>query len=357
LRARVAALALDADLRSLAAANLLGLRPRTVRRWTRAVSPDTPTPAPTPAPTPLRGRPRTPIAPARELEILELLRASEHRLGLPSLAALFPEVARRVLRSLRDRVSDEQRAHGDALIWTTPGTVWSTDFTRPPGLIDAAFTRILLVRDLASHCLLLALPCESESSPAVTAALRGLFAEHAGVPLVIKSDNGSPFICPESTALLARHALAHLRGPPLTPRYNGSIERSAGCLKARIVQIVTRRGGEPGCWSSDDIESARIAANTLCRPWGSAHPTPQERWEARPALTAQLRATFQLQVAGFTHAITQSILQNPTNVLTAVQRATVARAAIRQALVALGLLTFRRPPIMSTQSTSKNGKD
>ena len=360
VRAHVAMLAEECGLHLPAVADLLGLLARTVRGWTRADAI---------APSPSRGRPRAPLSPARELEVLELLRTAVHRPGLPSLQAMFPGVARSALRALRDRVIAEQHAEGEALIWTTPGTVWSADFTRPPRPIDGEFRRILLVRDLASHCLLLALPCESESAGAVAAALRALFAEHGphpsrGLPLVIKTDNGSTFVCEQGAGPLVEHAMAHLRGPPLTPRYNGSIERSAGCLKARIAQIVTRRGGEPGCWTSDDIETARITANTLCRPWGPSRPTPQECWDARPRISPRLRARFVAQVARCQRGITRTLLTQQVRrglpratTLSAGQRATVARAAIRRALVALGLLRFRRTANMSTHSRSKNGKD
>ena len=39
----------------------------------------------------------------------------------------------------------------EELIWMDPGTVWATDFTEAPVLIDGQFEQLMLSRDLASR--------------------------------------------------------------------------------------------------------------------------------------------------------------------------------------------------------------
>lgn len=52
-----------------------------------------------------------------------------------------------------------------------------------------------------------------------------------GLPLVLGSDNGSPFICEEVEAYLKRHQVIHLKSLPRTPQHNGSAEVGIGELK------------------------------------------------------------------------------------------------------------------------------
>jgi len=97
----------------------------------------------------------------------------------PALRDLFPEVARGALENLLERCRSVYRRRSRWLVhtlrWTRPGTVWATDFTTPPALIDGVYPRLLLVRDLASGRQLLGLPCPGESAGLVVAALRFLF--------------------------------------------------------------------------------------------------------------------------------------------------------------------------------------
>jgi hypothetical protein len=120
-----------------------------------------------------------------------------------------------------------------------------------------------------------------------------------------------------------------------------------------------------GCdtWSSDILEASRLAANALNRPWGPKNATPDERWHARAPLTPEQRSTLRTIVAQKTLDITQSIQRERLEKaldqrMTANDRATVARVAIRQALVELGHLHIRRPtPTMSTQNKAGSSEN
>ena len=77
------------------------------------------------------------------------------------------------------------------------GTVWAMDFKTPPTPVDGVFVAILVVRDLASGALLLALPVPDTTAATVACALEALLVEH-GPPLLLKADNGSNLVCDEA---------------------------------------------------------------------------------------------------------------------------------------------------------------
>jgi len=57
-----------------------------------------------------------------------------------------------------------------------------------------------------------------------------------GLPLVLGSDNGAPFVCQDVEEYLRRHQVIHLRSLPRTPQHNGSAEVGIGELK-RCAQL------------------------------------------------------------------------------------------------------------------------
>jgi transposase InsO family protein len=300
---------------------------------------------------PTRGRPPTPVDPLAREHVAELLDCHGRSIGLPALKGLFPHVPRSVLQSFRDQWADERQVDPCRLVWTTPGAVWAADFTQPPAPIDGQFAHILVVRDLASQRNLLAAPCQRQSADVVCCHLQQLFNQHLP-PLVLKTDNGSPFIADATRDLCARHGVLNLLSPALTPQYNGSVEAAGGQLKTRAALIAQQLACDT--WTSDILEAARLAANALNRPWGPSAPTPDECWLRRQPGGAGQRAALAALVASKTTAIQQSIqrerqLKGLATELTAACAATVARTAIRQALVELGLLFIRRPANMSTK--------
>jgi hypothetical protein len=271
---------------------------------------------------------------------------------MPSLKHLFRGIPRSILQDIREQWSREQEVEPARLGWTVPGSVWSTDFTEPPLPIDGVFDYVLVVRDLASQCTLLAAPCYRQTAEVVVFSLQRLFNQH-GAPLVLKSDNGSAFKADETRQLCQRHGVVNLLSPPLTPRYNGSIEATGGQLKTRAALIAQQHACD--IWTSDILEAARLEANALNRPWGPSAPTPDERWHQRRPIDGTQRAALAAFIEPRFNEIKNSIererrekgLAKP---FTAACRASVARTATRQALEELGYLSIRRPGISSTQS-------
>lgn len=296
----------------------------------------------------LRGRPTCRLETGLGDQVHELLQECRGRLGLPALKHLFPEAPRTTLKHLRDQFLDDHDPWLEHLIWTRPGTVWSADFTQPPTPVDRLYPFILAIRDLASSCQLLAWPVPHPDARFTLRGLRHLFALH-GPPLVLKTDNGSHFTALDVRQLLDQHKIAHLLSPPLTPRYNGGQEAAIGSLKTRAIHIAAA-AGRFDCWTCDDVENARLEANRQARPCGFNGPVPDELWETRCLISSQQRADFLLAVAFASTDEQRKLIQSiqpepgcrPALALNATQRATVARRAIRRALVELGYLLARR---------------
>jgi transposase InsO family protein len=325
-------------------AGALHLAPQTLGAWLGR---------PVEEPVP-RGRPPAPLDPIDRLAVTERLDSVGRSIAVPALKQLFPQVPRAALRDLRDDWIDEQRCEPSRLIWTAAGAAWSADFTEVPMPIDGMFPCVLLVRDLASLAILLAAPCLAMTADTAGFHFRQLFAQH-GAPLVLKTDNGSAFIAGDTREIAQRHGVVNLLSPPMTPRYNGSIEATAGTLKTRAAIIAQQQSCD--IWTSDILESARLAANALNWPRGPSAPTPDEYWLNRAPIGQSQRVQLAALIAERTDRITQSIQRERQEKglaaeLTAACRATVVRTAIRQALVELGYLQIRRPANMSTESSA-----
>jgi transposase InsO family protein len=216
--------------------------------------------------------------------------------GVPTLQATFPGVARRELQHL---LLQYRRAYVrrswvvvHVLRWDHPGAVWAIDFTEPPLPLDGVYPYVFVVRDLASGELLLSLPAEVEDARTAGGALVSLFREH-GAPLVIKADNDSAFTAQEMQELLSPWSPFFLLSPLGMPSYNGSCEAGIGSLKTRAHHLAARHG-RPGQWSCDDVQAAGVQANQTARPWGPRFPTPDVAWNQREGIsTGEVRAFAQ----------------------------------------------------------------
>jgi putative transposase len=319
---------------------LFNVAPRTLRRWCRA-----------PASAAPLGRPvRRSDRAAREAVIRFLDEHGPH-VGVPALRACFPALGRAELTDLLRRYRAVWRARNRVplrvLRWSGAGRVWAIDFTGPIPAIEGAARYVLAVRDLASGRQLLWRAVATATGEAAREALADLFARH-GAPLVLKSDNGSPFTCGEVRALLAEHEVVALYSPPYWPRYNGAIEAGIGALKDRTA-CRAARAGHAGVWTWDDLADARAEANATARPWCESSVSPDEVWSARAPITADERAAFGAAVAVARPARAREVGTCADEEVGVTSEASVARSAIELALTQRGYLQYRRrsipPPI------------
>jgi transposase InsO family protein len=190
-------------------------------------------------------------------------------------------------------------------------------------------------------------------------------------PLVLKSDNGSPFISQLVRDLLIQWGVVLLLSPVRRPQYNGSIEAANGPMKVRTehqAALAGRKacpGNAGGEWISGDLVGARDQANRLLRPRGPHGPTPHDLWQQRPPITDRQRRRFVAAVAhvrcqlGLTPRHEPALAQSEPTVISARPQAAgrsvcvtrarstqgaVERSAIVNALSACGLLHIRRRP-------------
>ncbi|MCC6151770.1 MAG: transposase family protein [Planctomycetes bacterium] len=259
----------------------MGVHSRTLFHWQRQRN----------APVKPRGRKvRRGTVDQRNRFLATLAELGPH-VGLSAVRACHPEVSRAEARNLQRRYRRYwRRKHEcwiDRLTWTTPGSVWAMDFTKPKFPIDGVYRRVLVVLDLSSGCILLAQPCEGERAEVALEALSRLFELH-DAPLVLKSDNGSAFIEACVQGLLAAKNVQHLFSPPRCPRYNGSCERGIGELKSR-AKYQAELNLRPHAWSSSDLQRAQSIGNEILRPWGHTRPTRIEVWNSRQAIPDEQR--------------------------------------------------------------------
>lgn len=326
------------------AAVRLGLDPSTLGVWRMRWSTDHLHPRE-------RGRPLEPVGPDQRWSILAVFGLMGPQVGLPTLQSLFPEVARSALVDLQRRCRDIFLRKAAWIVhtlrWTRAGAVWAMDFAIPPMPIEGLYTRLLVVRDLASGCVLVAIPVLEESASLVIRVLESLF-RWFGRPLVLKSDNGSPFVAEDVKAFLRREGVHALYSPEGTPEYNGSVEAGIGSIKVRAFWQAAL-DDRPGEWTCDDIEVALRQANETGRPHGVGAPTPQESWMWRRPILEREREAFEETVSGFAREEYTQRGWLPMAQLQHREQASIDRVAISRALIELGFLLIRRrritPPI------------
>jgi transposase InsO family protein len=318
-------------------AEKLGLRPSTLGRWERRWREDRMGWKP-------RGRPPERAEREMRLSILALFGVLGPGVGLPTLRAIFPEVARSELielqRHCRHAYRHRRKWMVHVLKWTRPGSVWAMDFSDPPAAIDGLYRRIFCVRDLPSGCQLLGLPCPEKSAEIVVRALEAL-RRWCGLPLALKCDNDSVFRSDEVKDWAREHGVLLLFSPVETPEYNGSIEAGIGSIKSRAHHEAARHG-RPGEWTCDDVEAAVLQANETARPQGRFGPTPKESWNERMPLLQAEREMFRRTYRRY-YAQECSERGLPWRQhLQHYENASIDRVAIGRALIEHGFLLIRR---------------
>ena len=320
------------------AAESLGIAPSTLAGWERDWARDR-------MESFARGRPPLNLDAAGRERIMSVFETHGPGVSVAALMAEVPEAGRRELEDLTlryRRLYKKNLPPPYVLRWMVPGAVWAADYIEElPGRIDGRYRYILVVRDLASGKLLLALPTLSKSAETSTAALETLFKQH-GPPLVLKADNS--FYAEVLSKLFHDYSVIPLLSPPGCPGYNGACEAGIGGLQAAI-HIEAARWDRPGEWTCDDVEKARLVANAEHHPWGLAQPTPDQAWASRSPLTEELR---QALAASVQQLIPQARLELkldpniPWDQLDRWKQGAVLREAVRRALVEHGILRIRR---------------
>ena len=316
------------------AAEVVGLRPRTLTHWRCCQERDELICKP-------RGRPCKQSSPENRRYVVEWMQHTGPQVGLPLIQTTFPHLPRNELLDLQQDYRHEFRQANrlavEKLTWHRPGRVWAMDHAEPPQPIDGLYDSLFAVRDLASGMQLAWLPVPDETAETTLDALVALFTEY-GPPLVLKSDNGPAFRSGLIGSLLAVWGVVPLRSPPLTPRYNGSCEAGIGAMKVR-THYQAALDGRAGNWTCEDTEAARCQANEYHYPGSRSHGTAHRRWQSRVEIDYTERAHFQLVLERALHEQQEKRSYDSQELFTAAAQAAEHRRAVRQALVELGILT------------------
>jgi hypothetical protein len=326
-------------------AERVGVAGRTLRHWWSArVGPACPL-----------GRPRVRSGRAERNAVIHLLDERGPAAGVPLLRHCFPAMSRAELGELkadyRRLWRERNREPLRVLHWPVVGRVWAIDYTGPLPPVDGQYPHLLAVRDLASGLQLLWRPLAAATGTNAADALARLFAVY-GAPLVLKSDNGGPFVGGAVRDLLHASGVTSLLSPPRWPRYNGAIEAGIGAMQARTDGCAAR-AGHAESWTTDDVAGALAEANALARPPG---PSPSDRWADRlpilPAERDHFRRSVDRHLDDEKRASGACVDDSPD----LWSRRAMARDAIRLALEECGYLHYTRrrilPPITGQQAAS-----
>jgi len=274
---------------------------------------------------------------------------------VPTLQEAFPAVARGELEEILKRYRRAWQCRHSLLTyrldWRRTGIAWAADFSHPLAAIDGIYKRLLLVRDMGSKQVLLALPSLGEDGELFRRTLESL-CKWYGVPLVVKLDNGSAFRDEKTKALAAKLGILLLYSPPYTPQYNGAVEAGIGSIKTR-AQHASVASGRPGEWTCDDIEQAACEANATARPFGRNGPTPEDVWRDRIPVGEEERKEFQ-KTYRRRYSEECSLRGLPwTTAIEPMEKASIDRVAISRALIEHGYLGLRRKRITAPISRKK----
>ena len=237
------------------------------------------------------------------------------------------------------------------LSWERPGSVWAMDHAVPPGRVDGVCPAVFALRDLSSGFQLQWRAVESMEVGPVIACLKESF-ETWGAPLVLKSDNGSAFLSGEMEDFLRRSGVKQLLSPPRRPQYNGSVEASNRWLRAATEREAFEMGRH-GSWTSDDMQTAKDSVNNARRRRGGV---ARHTWLTRDPITQETRSAFATSLRAEELAALLERGLERAHELTARQRRAVHRDSIRRALVAHGILCFKRRSIPLPITSAKMDK-
>lgn len=124
-----------------------------------------------------------------------------------------------------------------------------------------------------------------------------------GAPLVLRADRAKAHETPEVRAILERHQITLLHGPPRYPRFYGQLERQNREHRAWLDALIDPLG--PTMQSL--LERMLWCLNTLWRRPTLAWRTAAERWGERQPISPQTRCTFREEVDNRTHRIACSL--------------------------------------------------
>jgi len=282
---------------------------RTLRYWVRTYAPGKDPPRP--------GRP--PHSASDKMGALYAVRREMRKQGLEVGAealhhGLGKRVPLRLVRYATARIKERRRRrHAEHRVRARTSmqvlardAMWGLDATHL-GRDGSTAVEAQVIKDLATLCL----PGQAVSAPAKASdALRFLdetAAARGTLPLVLVSDNGSPYVADATEAWLEERQVIHLLNLPHTPQHNGATERAMRDPKAETklgkgVQVDTGTAATrfaQACTQINDYRRRRSLGYRTARDYDRR----ARRWydlTSRAAFYAAARRAIKEAVEGLT---------------------------------------------------------
>ena len=149
------------------------------------------------------------------------------------------DVPRRLVReALKDlkadhrrRLRHERQQHRTSVMAFATGAIWALDGTHLGRFPCRCAVEGQILIDGASRKVLEASAGPPACGLDVIKMLKRARRIHGGLPLVLMTDNGGPYIAQRLAAYLKKHQVIHLFSLPRTPQHNATCERTMRTLK------------------------------------------------------------------------------------------------------------------------------
>lgn len=264
--------------------------------------------------------------------------------GADALAHAHPGLSRRQAARIKQEtvmaMERERRASCSHVTITTPGIVRGFDAMdrghgATPRFVLGAADGCVSFRTSVSAA-------ERYDDPSVACFLDDDFNRH-GAPLVLRLDRAKAHSAPQTTAVLARHGVLVLHGPPHHPRFYGQLERQ-NRDHAAWVHVDDEDEVEP---LHARLERMKTAVNVVWRRRALDWKTPAEVWQMRPRVDVD-RAHFRALVTDHTCRLRAAASHDTMT------EDLARRIAIEHALANLGYLRIEiRRPVLGDRQVLK----
>lgn len=266
--------------------------------------------------------PRTADATTRQ-QAVDLLRGLHGLIGADGLSHRIGGLSRRAAGEIKKEVCTtlerERKQQSQHVVITKPGILRGFDAMQiRPGIhwLVAADGSVPYRTALAS--------VRRYDAKAVEAFLDADLREN-GEPLVLRLDRAKQHATPRVLAMLRKHGVLVLHGPPRRPTYYGQLERQNREHRAWLRTCAKRPS------ITDTNEAMLFAFNVLLPRRRLGWKTAEELWKARPTIRVD-RAAFRQDVTRRARRIRRTLTMKGK------PKDLAERLAIEQALEARGLL-------------------
>lgn len=175
-------------------------------------------------------------------KLKEVLERESPGVVLPSAGTIAAVLRRRGLVQERKRRRRPSRYAGAMTVAQSPNEVWAADYKGQFRLGNRQYCYPLTATDLHTRFILAVEALDSTDEEQARGVFEDIFSTH-GLPLVIRTDNGTPFSSAlglagltRLSALWLRLGIRHERIEPAHPEQNGQHERMHRTLKAETAR-------------------------------------------------------------------------------------------------------------------------